>query len=297
MPTTRPVVLDRPDARARRREPVREDVSDVALDLRLGLLARHADVLDEATSVLGPVRGVPGVVLVLAQTAGARSPAQLRERVEARQPGARRSRDGRSRRRAGASRPAGARTRTRRRAAAAASRAPQRTRAGHEIPPRSRRGSSAIIARAAVFVSACSRCAPSRPCVAPGSQRDGVRDEPRPEDRPAVPGALGVAVAETARRSGPAGSSSRRARPPARLAWRTLIPAGDTSSSPRTSSGRLCASRSATRPPNECPATRAGPGASASSTAAATAAKSAVDAPRGSRPEPAWPGRSTARTR
>ena len=88
------------------------------------------------------------------------------------------------------------------------------------------------------------------------------------------------------RRSDPAGSSWYVSA----IAWTirvlVLIPAGDTSRSPRTSSGRLCASRSATSPPNEWPATTAGPDSSASSTAAATAAKSAVEAPRGRGPEP-----------
>ena len=63
------------------------------------------------------------------------------------------------------------------------------------------------------------------------------------------------------RPSGPAGSSWTSARSPARPALLVPIPAGDTSRSPRTSSGRLCASRSATSPPNEWPATTAGPAA------------------------------------
>ena len=62
------------------------------------------------------------------------------------------------------------------------------------------------------------------------------------------------------------------------------MPAGATSSSPRTSSGRLRASRSATRPPSEWPATTARSTPSASSTAAVAAAKSSIVAPRGERP-------------
>ena len=77
-----------------------------------------------------------------------------------------------------------------------ASRAPQRTRVGHEIPPRSRRGSSATIARAAPLRIGVLALRVEQAERRARRQRDGVRDEPGPEDGPAVPGALGVAMAE-----------------------------------------------------------------------------------------------------
>ena len=180
-----------------------------------------------------------------------------------------------------------------------ASRAPQRMTTGQRDlgadPGAGRRRSSPA---PAIFVSVCRALRAEQPVRRARRERGRVGDEPRPEDRAPVPVTVGVAVAEAARRRGRAGSSSRRARAPPRTASSSRCrPARRAAARGRARDG-VRASRSATSPPNEWPA---------------TSARRRRPPPRARRPsrrrsrpssrparaaaEPAWPGRSTAITR
>ena len=138
------------------------------------VLARHADVRDQAARVLAPGARRPSPRTRPPGAAGARSRRPAPRARRGPRAAARRSRDARSRRRGAAWRAAGARTRRRPRAAAARRGRPRATTTGQRDVRADRwRGSSAIIARPATFVSVCRACAESSPCVARGVSATG----------------------------------------------------------------------------------------------------------------------------